>query len=269
MRLVGSDLEDESSDFSLAPRPTVAVAPTMTTKRPRGRPAGSANKVTKPAQKTTGRRTSDRIAAAVAAELNPGETNGVLSEKSANQQNIAAPKKGAKGTVSKIVEKPKPTRGRPRTVKKPAETPTEVDQAEGESMAVDTELPAPTPVPKGRRGRKPVSSKTEIPETQPPPEQMDIDEGEDDELGELPQHPSIEPEAPAALPAVPSSVRSQRVVDLDSNDPSIRRKLGDLSKRYDILESKYRHLQEVGTREAERNFDRLKKQAEERAQSKY
>ncbi|CAI4219871.1 unnamed protein product [Parascedosporium putredinis] len=54
---------------------------------------------------------------------------------------------------------------------------------------------------------------------------------------------------------------------MDTSDVSLRRKLGELSKKHEILESKYRHLQEVGAREAERNFDRLRKQAEERAQT--
>lgn len=56
-------------------------------------------------------------------------------------------------------------------------------------------------------------------------------------------------------------------MDVDMSDPSLRRRLGELTKKYDALEAKYRQLQEVGTKEAERNFDRLKKQADERAQS--
>ncbi|EOO01420.1 putative chromosome segregation protein [Phaeoacremonium minimum UCRPA7] len=40
-----------------------------------------------------------------------------------------------------------------------------------------------------------------------------------------------------------------------------------MTKKYESLEMKYRDLRDVAVREAERNFDRLKKQGEERAQT--
>lgn len=46
------------------------------------------------------------------------------------------------------------------------------------------------------------------------------------------------------------------------NDPTIRRKLGDLSKKFDNLEMKYSNLREVGIEEAKTNFERLKVQSE-------
>ncbi|CAK7222401.1 hypothetical protein SCUCBS95973_004825 [Sporothrix curviconia] len=50
-----------------------------------------------------------------------------------------------------------------------------------------------------------------------------------------------------------------------SDDASVRRRLGELTKKYDALETRYRDLKEIGVKEAERNFDRLKKQGEDRA----
>jgi hypothetical protein len=52
-------------------------------------------------------------------------------------------------------------------------------------------------------------------------------------------------------------------VDLD--DVSLRRKLGDLTRRHENLEMRHRDLREIGVKEAERNYERLKKQAEESA----
>ncbi|CAK7269258.1 hypothetical protein SEPCBS57363_003511 [Sporothrix epigloea] len=49
------------------------------------------------------------------------------------------------------------------------------------------------------------------------------------------------------------------------DDPSVRRRLSELASKYDALESQYRELKEIGVKEAERNFDRLKKQGEDRA----
>jgi hypothetical protein len=47
-------------------------------------------------------------------------------------------------------------------------------------------------------------------------------------------------------------------------DTAIRRKLGDMTNKFNNLDLKYRNLREVGVKEAETNFDKLKKQSEER-----
>jgi len=52
--------------------------------------------------------------------------------------------------------------------------------------------------------------------------------------------------------------------DTERNDPSLRRKLGDITKKYDSLNVKYQDLREIGIKEAERNFERLRKQSEEK-----
>ncbi|KAK3503064.1 chromosome segregation protein Csm1/Pcs1-domain-containing protein [Neurospora crassa] len=49
-----------------------------------------------------------------------------------------------------------------------------------------------------------------------------------------------------------------------TDDPELRRKLGELTQKYEALELKYKDLREVAVKEAERNFDRLRKQSEER-----
>lgn len=54
----------------------------------------------------------------------------------------------------------------------------------------------------------------------------------------------------------------------DGSEVSLRRRLGELSKKYESLDMRHRDLREVGVKEAERNFERLKKQAEERTAGK-
>jgi hypothetical protein len=54
----------------------------------------------------------------------------------------------------------------------------------------------------------------------------------------------------------------------DGSEVSLRRRLGELSKKYENLDMRHRDLREVGVKEAERNFERLKKQAEERTAGK-
>lgn len=52
-------------------------------------------------------------------------------------------------------------------------------------------------------------------------------------------------------------------VDLEQNsDPELRRRIGDLTKKQDMLESRYRTLREIGIVEANSNLEKLRKQCE-------
>ncbi|KAI9662956.1 MAG: hypothetical protein M1821_008003 [Bathelium mastoideum] len=87
------------------------------------------------------------------------------------------------------------------------------------------------------------------------------------------------PSAPAAKPAPtyrarsesrqrrPERTRSASASDREgrATDPALRRKLGDATKKLENLEIKYRNLQEIGSRMAETNFEKLKKASDERA----
>ena len=54
----------------------------------------------------------------------------------------------------------------------------------------------------------------------------------------------------------------------DMSEVSARRRLGDLSKRYDSLEQRHKELRDIGVKAAERNFERLKKQSDENTAGK-
>lgn len=45
-------------------------------------------------------------------------------------------------------------------------------------------------------------------------------------------------------------------------EPALRRKLGEMTKKYESLDAKYRNLREVGVLEANANFEKLRKQCE-------
>ncbi|KAH8690867.1 putative chromosome segregation protein [Talaromyces proteolyticus] len=47
-----------------------------------------------------------------------------------------------------------------------------------------------------------------------------------------------------------------------SSDPDLRRRLGDMTKKYETLESKYRTLRDIGVVEANSNVEKIKKQCE-------
>ncbi|CEL02357.1 hypothetical protein ASPCAL03528 [Aspergillus calidoustus] len=60
----------------------------------------------------------------------------------------------------------------------------------------------------------------------------------------------------------PSKRKSGGEDDKTGTEPELRRRLGDLSKKYDALENRYRNLKDIGIVEANANVEKLKKQCE-------
>lgn len=189
----------------------------------------------------------------------------------------------------------KKPRGRPRGVKA-----ARLSDASEDSI---TEAPSEPAAQPAKRGRKPKvqaqtpPTDTEIPETQPVaeaepdleiPETQALDALDDsidnDRIEDLPPYhrpafSSVQRPSHHVVPMSASRVqhsfvpfsasrRPMAASDSELNDPSLRRRLGDLTRKYENLEAKYRDLREIGVKEAERNYDKLKKQGEERANSK-
>ncbi|KAI9774781.1 MAG: hypothetical protein M1835_005980 [Candelina submexicana] len=50
-------------------------------------------------------------------------------------------------------------------------------------------------------------------------------------------------------------------------DPALRRKLGDMTKRFESLDMKYHNLRETGVKEAEANYEKLKRQTEQKTKA--
>ncbi|KAJ6015624.1 hypothetical protein N7540_010215 [Penicillium herquei] len=90
-------------------------------------------------------------------------------------------------------------------------------------------------------------------------------------IAELPTHPS---ERSSEAKNLLARVRARNVSDLSprkrksiidaeqGGDPELRRKIGDLTKKHDALESKFRNLREIGIVEANTNMDKLRKQCD-------
>lgn len=103
-----------------------------------------------------------------------------------------------------------------------------------------------------------------IQETQPSP--MDLDVSENEII------PEPTPVAPRARPRPPVNSRQASLTrrrpgsasDTERSDPVVRRKLGDMTKKFENLDLKYRNLRDLGIKEAENNFERLSKQCEEK-----
>ncbi|TGJ80397.1 hypothetical protein E0Z10_g8363 [Xylaria hypoxylon] len=203
-----------------------------------------------------------------------------LTEKPGNIQDDSVPGKGAKRPASDDInapededteDKPRTARGRPKANK--ARRIAEL-QDEDEISVMQPEMTAPEPVKRGRRPK--INIDAEIPETQQPemeiPETQQVDMAdmnltEEEQIEELPthhRHGTASAQRPQSR-LLSTSRRPVSASDSELNDPTLRRRIGELTRKYEALEAKYRDLREIGVQEAERNFDRLKKQGEERA----
>ena len=297
MGLVDSD--DEEDILSSAQKPartaTTTTRPVAPVKRGVNATITTTNNraAEKPAQSTTRSTRSNSIAPA---------TRKALAEKPSNATEKTEKTMAGRGRKRAAPEEAPPppvrsnrrdennnnnnttkgARGRPRAAKVQ-----KLAEVEDEEEAPETQ---PEPVvakpPPARRGRKPKAkidtppAEREVPETQEPepeipetqhvdPTDVSIDEEEQAEESES----EPEPEPPARKRNGVSSVQrpSHRAVatsDAEPNDPSARKRVGDLTRKYQELEAKYRDLREIGVLEAERNYDKLKQQSEEKAKSK-
>lgn len=106
-------------------------------------------------------------------------------------------------------------------------------------------------------------SRPVIPESQPEPMETEPESQEHSEI--------------AALPPIKSRARAGSSNRLDSTfrrragsasdterggDPNLRRKLGDVTRKFENVDLKYRNLKEVGISEANANMEKLRKQCE-------
>ncbi|KAL2153367.1 hypothetical protein VTH82DRAFT_4522 [Thermothelomyces myriococcoides] len=228
----------------------------------------AANKVTKPVSKNSpsgSRVKSERIAAAAdeAAKGATGKGPGRRGRKAAaategseqGDQDDTVMTDAPGATESSPPTKPKGTRGRPKKA---------VAEAEPQTTGA-------------RRGKKPTAKavepdttaeeESEIPETQQRTTPHSDSDTERDDSAEMPVSQTPErPKSGSGSVAPPGSALKKPLNSLspEKGDPALRRKLGEMTQKYEALERKYNDLKEIAVREAERNFDKLRKQSEEK-----
>ncbi|RDI83758.1 hypothetical protein Vi05172_g6304 [Venturia inaequalis] len=183
-------------------------------------------------------------------------------------------KRGAKAAAAPV--KPPAKRGRPAKIGAKPKVPEPEPEVEEEAPVKPAKK---APAAKATRGKRVKEPESVIPETQPDP--MDIEETEiPTEISETDQIAS-EPPKPLAQRATTGRARSisRQPEPLASRhrrggsasdteragEPALRRKLGDITKKFENLDMKYRSLKELGTTEAQSNFDKLRKNADQRA----
>ena len=174
-------------------------------------------------------------------------------------------------------------------VKKPRKRPEQYDEEEEEdsrhAQKPETKRQSRSaPKVRASKGRSTTSKRAPaksrdhvIPETQPDP--MEIEhtsataEGDQSTVAPLPSTVALKPASSTyrarseSRQRRPERHRSASASDREgrTTDPALRRKLGEATKKLESLEIKYRNLQEIGSRSAESNFEKLKKASDERA----
>lgn len=142
-----------------------------------------------------------------------------------------------------------------------------------------TKKPKAAPKGRGRQTKKEPSPEPltmAIPETQDETDLMDVEPSIED----IPELPETQP-----LPRQQSRARSvskQRAsvpykragsiasdAERSGNDTALRRRLGDLTKKFENLDVKYQNMRDVGMRDAETNFEKLKRTADQRAKGEF
>jgi hypothetical protein len=166
-------------------------------------------------------------------------------------QRAAPQKRGAAAARAKAVEKEVGdesvvgSQGKPRGRPKASKPSGSVETTQNGAAA------------KGRRGRPPKDQASEAPDNQTPEKHdashivvMEVDELEDEVPGST---------------TLASRHNNHEELGLDDHlddDDSLRQRLEEMSRKYKSLEARHNDLRESVVKEAERNFDRLKKQAE-------
>ncbi|KAJ4130007.1 hypothetical protein NW768_006979 [Fusarium equiseti] len=239
--LAGLAASDSEPDLDMFDKSDLQAAVRSVTKKPRGRPPGSASKITKAAPRATRQTNSDKLPTVSELDAQP----------SASSKATAGGTKGTRKAQQMSIDETLPLEDVGIPSSAPATDIKKGTRGRPKKTNGDTSILAPESAVKrrGRPPRQPTTPIAEVPETQQDSMELDpvLEADEDDDVG---APPTIEAPAPWQ--------------SYDMSDDTMRRQLEDLTKKYTALESRHRDLRDVGVREAERNFERLKKQAEER-----
>ncbi|MCJ1380178.1 hypothetical protein MMC17_003281 [Xylographa soralifera] len=304
--MIDSDM-DELSDVEMMPTPDSNQENTEPTKKAPGRPRATTTKVRKtkaasrrlsggPKPKVATKKREPAKRAALKEQTNEEHVSGVEEvddfvddvESPVAQQEIEPQQEALDvqvETKKKPGRKPRAATKRKQTMEKNITESAKVVEKDGEFEYTPTAARQNKLGSKATAATKNVSAKSQpedlmdeeektIPETQPAP--LDTDEfdlPQEDEEEPIPQsvYRQVRNARSSSKQPQPTAVRrragSASDTERGGNDPATRRKLGEMTKKFENLDMKYRNLREVGVKEAEANFVKLKKQSEERTKT--
>ena len=304
--MIDSDM-DELSDVEMMPTPDSNQENTEPKNKVSGRPKAAAPKVRKtkaasrrlsggPKPKPAAKKKESIKRSALKEQTNEEQVSDIEEvddfvddiQGPVHQQEVEPPQESSDvqvETKKKPGRKPKAATKRKQTAGKDVPDSVKVVEKDGEFEYTPTATRQNKLASKASAATKNISAKSKpedlmdedektIPETQPAP--LDTDEfdlPQEDEEEPIPQsvYRQVRNARSSSKQPQPTSVRrragSASDMERGGNDPATRRKLGEMTKKFENLDMKYRNLREVGVKEAEANFEKLKKQSEERTKS--
>ncbi|KAL4965322.1 putative chromosome segregation protein (Pcs1) [Aspergillus stella-maris] len=210
----------------------------------RGRPKGSRNSGQMAQDHTDNEEKPARSAQEAATHKTDGEDEGDALE---NNAPAAKPARAAKGAAARGKRK--------ASSQKQLENDGEFQYTPtGSRQQKPVDQPEKKAEPASRKRTKSAKAASEV---VPEPETVQ----------EFVEETIIQEEAPEPMSVSPVKRRQSSGQTLQSSpskagEPELRRRLGDLTKKYDTLETRYRNLKDIGIAEASSNMDKLKKQCE-------
>lgn len=283
--LVDSDSDDHLVETNAMPTPDSAAENKAPVKRGRAKAKAAAPaKATK--TKVPARRASGKLETKAQTVTAPKGGRKALADKTnqqggsdsedvddfAHDENDVEMEDAVEASVVAIKEtKVKATRKAPAARGKAArEAAANIDDADEEEApeAVPNTRTKQTKLPAKRQAAVPPSPEKVIMETQVPV--IDV-EGDEEVIQPVSRTAQSAARRRSVSRARATSVQRRRAgsaSDTERSDPAMRRKLGEITKKYENLNVKYQDLREIGLKEAERNFERLRKQTEEKTAGK-
>ena len=282
--LIEIDSEDDfarpDEETMLTPDSTIENNATKTRRRPvaTSRTASKVTKARAPAKKATSTATArlkrsallERNNLANASETEEVEDEDDRTRRRRDDEDLVTTKttkraKAAKAKAETISTKPRKTTKASRVVEQESEVEEEVLPKPKASRTVSKSS-------KNTKRAALVEPTKTIPETQQ--DQTEItevsmvtqDEEQEDEPTPKPVRKPTAARARSASRQRQTFRRAGSASDTErAGDPALRRKLGDITRQLENMQLKYNNLREIGMKDAESNFDRLKRTTEQRA----
>lgn len=269
--LIESDSED-TQFVEAMPTPDSAAENKGPAKKGRGRPKAVPTKVTK--AKAPARRTSGRLdTKATIEDTIPAKGRRQALTDKTNQQYASETEEVDDFDEDVLMEDAPVKQAKGKATKKAATTrKNDAKEILATNYSIDDTTPAAPRLSKPTKKRGP--AKKDIPEELSPERVIAETQGpvmveeEVDEIVSKSAHNVARPRSHSRhrQPSVQRR-RAGSASDTERNDPALRRKLGEVTKKYENLHLKYQDLREIGLKESERNFERLKKSSEEKTRS--
>lgn len=237
-------------------------------KKARGRPKGAVSKVVKapksPAKKAKRPALKDRTNAPPAGTDSEDEVAGQPHEDTMTIDEEMPSMSELDASAMTIQETAKPA----RSTKAPAKMTKAAKAAAAKAEEVEG-TPKPVPKKKANPRKRQREEEEEIPETQVSP--LDLEDEDVDMPTPMPvvyQNKMARTATNIRQPA-PGRPKASKVAETEVPEPAQPKNDADLRKQLESLDLKYRNLREVGIIEAERTFEKHRRQTEESRKSKF